>query len=473
MDDIKLGPALDPEQSAIFLSSGEISLAASEEGAEDNPRTSEIQLMRGGTYDHPWNGMLLFDRDLFNQLQVNFKNNATGRRLAMDTDHTAARGDSTAYGWFTDIRAQIDGTEDTDVSLWATVEWTEPGVRAIENNLFKYTSVEMAFNYKDERGKFHGPAVQGAALTNRPFLTGMDEVTLNLSQHADYFATTTVEPPVKDEDTTTPKKGAIMNLMEKIIAALKTTDIVEDEITNDEVEETFLSRLREELNLSEDEVKDVELVEAVNKVFAAADVLVEDEPEAVPADQPDVVDKPAEEITLDTSTIDPEITKLINAQATEIESLTAKRTEDVARLDTLVAERDEMKAETLLEEARRSGKLSASMEDAWAGKLVRENPEQFAAVLATLPVIPGLGEPHGTERGNSETATVGAETTFDAAVKEIQKSEDVDYAAAYSKVRDTQPQLYRKYKDEAGLGVNVRRAQATKAIKAVEDLVNG
>ena len=64
--------------------------------------------------------------------------------------------------------------------LYAVPEWTALGRDAINNHTYKYISVEISDNYIDlETGKEYGPTLVGIALTNYPFVKGMEKIGLS------------------------------------------------------------------------------------------------------------------------------------------------------------------------------------------------------------------------------------------------------------------------------------------------------
>ena len=70
-----------------------------------------------------------------------------------------------------------------DTELWAQVEWTKKGREDILDKRYVYVSADINFNYMDNETKVeHGPTLNGAALTNRPFIKNMAPV-IELSEH--------------------------------------------------------------------------------------------------------------------------------------------------------------------------------------------------------------------------------------------------------------------------------------------------
>lgn len=87
-----------------------------------------------------------------------------GGQVAIDFDHSSDRGSGTrAAAW-------IKSIDQTGKLITADVEFSKRGARAVRNGDYKYTSPTFVENYTDEHGDKHGPALIGAALTNRPVL---------------------------------------------------------------------------------------------------------------------------------------------------------------------------------------------------------------------------------------------------------------------------------------------------------------
>ena len=135
---------------------------SNENGAKPS---SNVQLLRQGSFQHAWHGKLHIDADLFASLIQNFNEGARGIDIALDVEHMPDQG---AAGWFRRLFTEADGAE-----LWGEVEWTPAGRQLVESETFKYISIEYDLAYADEEGEEHGPTMLGAALTNRPFIKRM------------------------------------------------------------------------------------------------------------------------------------------------------------------------------------------------------------------------------------------------------------------------------------------------------------
>ena len=119
-----------------------------------------------------------------------------GGQVSIDFDHSSDRGNGTrAAAWITSIDQQ-------GKLITADVEFSKRGARAVRNGDYKYTSPTFVENYTDEHGVKHGPALIGAALTNRPVLReGMPTLSLSKDEFAD-MQLATVSPATRKRTAT-------------------------------------------------------------------------------------------------------------------------------------------------------------------------------------------------------------------------------------------------------------------------------
>jgi len=130
---------------------------------------TEVQLMRTGSFTHMFFGEMEITEDMFKSFRKNFRKNVKKIKLATDYSHFSHME---AAGWITDVILKENNTE-----LWIKVEWTPTGRQRILDKEYKYMSADFSENYQDnESGKKFGPTLNGAALTNRPFIKDMDAV---------------------------------------------------------------------------------------------------------------------------------------------------------------------------------------------------------------------------------------------------------------------------------------------------------
>lgn len=132
----------------------------------------ELQLFRAGTYFHEQYGKIEITPEILNKMVFNFKENVRGIEVALDYKHDS---EGEAAAWFEDIYTKENGQE-----LWFRPRWTRRGQDTILSEEFKYISPDFTLGYVDNQTlKNHGPVVLGAGLTNRPFIKGMQPITLS------------------------------------------------------------------------------------------------------------------------------------------------------------------------------------------------------------------------------------------------------------------------------------------------------
>lgn len=128
-----------------------------------------IQLFRTGTFFHPDYGKFDITPQMLSEMVQNFRANVRGVDLAIDYAHDA---EGEAAAWIKDVFLKEDNQQ-----LWARVAWTEGGRAKVEGKNFRYISPDFSFKSRDpETLQLHGPTLNGAALTNRPFLKRMAPV---------------------------------------------------------------------------------------------------------------------------------------------------------------------------------------------------------------------------------------------------------------------------------------------------------
>lgn len=144
---------------------------------EAGKASSKIQLFKFGVFEH-WSGDTFeVNEEFMDQMIANFKKCQESSKdpdvIAIDYNHGSLSygpEEAAASGWIMDLIKEEDG-------LYAQVKWTNRARKYIEEEEYKYISPEFTVNPRDEYGeKIEGAFLYAAALTNRPFLKGMDSV---------------------------------------------------------------------------------------------------------------------------------------------------------------------------------------------------------------------------------------------------------------------------------------------------------
>lgn len=137
--------------------------------SEVNEKVKRLQVLREATiYDHRYGEVKITKEDI-EKMVLNFNEKVRGIEIFLDAGHES---DRESYGWFKKLSTQLG--EDNKLELWADVEMTSLGERALSEKLFGYLSADFDLDYQDnETLKKHGPVLLGAGLTNRPVVKKM------------------------------------------------------------------------------------------------------------------------------------------------------------------------------------------------------------------------------------------------------------------------------------------------------------
>jgi hypothetical protein len=148
---------------------------------------STIQIARTGAFVSKRYGKFAITREDLAQMLHNFEN-VTPKpptELPIDFDHLSMDpkkpGDGMAAGWMKKLELREDGDE-----LWAEVEWTDDGADRIRNKEYRFISPSFIKDHTHKDGTKIGTTLLAAAITNHPFLEGMNALALNADQLGDF-----------------------------------------------------------------------------------------------------------------------------------------------------------------------------------------------------------------------------------------------------------------------------------------------
>lgn len=134
-----------------------------------------IQVLRTGVFHHPEYGQFEITDEILDSMVRNFKEVApkAPTEMVVDFEHQSTKGVvAVAAGWVKDLVHQDGG-------LFAIVEWTEEAAEMIRSDQYRFISPQFALEGEDkETGDKIGAELLSVALTNRPFIEGMDPVIL-------------------------------------------------------------------------------------------------------------------------------------------------------------------------------------------------------------------------------------------------------------------------------------------------------
>lgn len=228
----------------------------SELSVSDGGRTSIIQVLRTGEWDHPVYGRFSVTTSDLDEFVANFKANVRGVDLAVDVNHDP---EHKAVGWYREVYREGE-------ALFATIEWTDEGLDQITSKAFRYFSPELFFSYRDEEsGKELRNVLIGGGITNRPFFKGMQALKMSETENAGEGA----GKSFYILNSTTMKKNftsifSELNALEKIgTAALEEAKLAFNELPE-------ADQATEKANLETLEAKHDETVDATDAAAAEA-----------------------------------------------------------------------------------------------------------------------------------------------------------------------------------------------------------
>lgn len=174
-----------------------VALAVLATAAEGESSRSWIQVARVGTFKNYWDGKKLrtftITQAMLAEMHDNFvegRHPVPPTELCIDYEHLSSPDvaladpvQGKAAGWVKNLELRENGDE-----IWAEIEWTDPAATAIRAKEFKYFSPEFAFDYTTHDASDIGCTLLAGAITNRPFIQGMEAVTLRAGGVADVLA---------------------------------------------------------------------------------------------------------------------------------------------------------------------------------------------------------------------------------------------------------------------------------------------
>lgn len=134
-----------------------------------------FQVAKTGTFFSPVYGKISITADDLTTMYQNFKTKTplAPTRLPLDYDHLSDEPqkpeDGKAAGWVRDLQVRDNGN-----TLWCMPDWTRRAAELINNREYAFVSPFFVTDYMDKvSGQKIGPTLKAIAITNRPFLEGM------------------------------------------------------------------------------------------------------------------------------------------------------------------------------------------------------------------------------------------------------------------------------------------------------------
>jgi len=195
-----------------YMSTEEVVLdAAAPASIEAGPALCRVNVLRAGTFHHPVYGRFDLTAATFKTMAANFREGhpAPPTEMVVDYEHASIEAtqpeEGQAAGWVKALEAEDD-------KLFALVEWTAAAAQYIRDKRYRFISADFILNYKHkETGKLIGPCLVSVALTNRPWMEGLEPVTLRalLTEDGAYYLDGLVDPTLarRVPETTATKVG--------------------------------------------------------------------------------------------------------------------------------------------------------------------------------------------------------------------------------------------------------------------------
>lgn len=363
-------------------------------------KSSWIQLMPLGNYEHPLYGELSFTEERIQRFADNANAKVRGTDLDIDYDHKMLT--TKAAGWIKEVEARPDG-------LWGLIDWTPDAAKAIKNKEYRYFSPEFLDEWTHPKTKVtHKDVLNGGGITNRPFLK--DILPLNLSEylagHEHNEGSRTVDPEklkALAEQLGLPADATVEQVMEAAQAKLTASS------GNDGGGEKPQQKKDEEQQPVVEAKAATELLEGLKKLA-------------------------------ESNTAVKQLMDIVNAQGAQLAEQSKELTE--ARLDKTLIQLSE-KAEA------KKFSLPAVSKDA-IRKLLSEpgmSRQLSDKIVATLDKVIEAGLVELGERGQSrqDHSEIDGVKRFTDEVQKVMNDRKVDYATAANAVAAEQPQLFAEY----------------------------
>lgn len=359
----------------------------------------EIMLLRSGAWSTPWHGDFEISPSDIAQTIQNFDAGVAlveaDKKAPINYGHDMG---GKAAAWMTRLFASGDGTE-----LWAEVEWTPEGQKAIKDGEYRYISSEFnprgrPWEDPEQEYSFVDNVLTGAALTNIPLFKKLKPI---------------MASAVKGTSDKS-KQGEAMNL--KDILAKKA-----DELTAEE--KTFLEEHKSELTA--DQLETFGLAEA-------------ETPEEKPAEAPAAA-TPAP----------------VAASAAISASDLAKLKADAAAGREAQRKLAEKEASDFVDVAIKAGQVKSDQREAAIEMLLASEGDQRNAIEAFITGLPqnaliASGEiGSGADSGDAGSAEAEVhEKTVEAVRAAADNGKDLGYAAARKQVLKADSGLAERVKQE-------------------------
>lgn len=158
-------------------------IALADDDTGTGPATTWIQVLRAGKFWSSRYKDFSITKAILKRMVENFRTVTpkAPTELPLDYNHGTNQPDTIeqgkAAGWIKDVELRGDNAE-----LWAQVELTPEAADLVRNKEYRYVSATFEFEHVHTDGELRkkniGATLMAAALTNTPFVEGMEPVTL-------------------------------------------------------------------------------------------------------------------------------------------------------------------------------------------------------------------------------------------------------------------------------------------------------
>jgi len=142
--------------------------------------TIDIEILREGKWTHPEapDGTLEIEKSDLDTFQKNFEDAVVGDRLPVDLEHKPEKGH--AIGWILKLWQTL---KKGSWHLWAKIDVTdEQAQENLKNGSLRYISPQLLVNWQNPEDNKLYDVIRSAALTNYPFIKGMQAAIVNFSE---------------------------------------------------------------------------------------------------------------------------------------------------------------------------------------------------------------------------------------------------------------------------------------------------
>lgn len=204
----------------------------------------DIEIFRTGKFLHPWYGDLVFDKAYLEKIVENYNKSCHPTDVSFDIGHDPDKAGAIAW-----VRKDVDeplmvvskmkkdafGNDMEYFALIAKVNLNSEGAKLIKGKRYKFFSSEIHPNYKsyelfsktvvDEEGNAKevdyqmsevGPVLLSGGITNRPFIIGMEPMSMSDSGNEKSMMFAFPQPDEEKQEKTNEPKEPVAPKVEEI-----------------------------------------------------------------------------------------------------------------------------------------------------------------------------------------------------------------------------------------------------------------